>query len=175
MQNSVNATIRQRKKGAVLKLSRLHFFKKLLLIAAVCLVVFTQVFGLTTVHGIDMAPAVKDGDVVVFFRIHNSYANGDVIVFTQKGKKYISRVAATPGDVLQKGTNKQLVINGRLHPKNESEGIFCETMARRALDYPVEVKDGDLFVLGDKRDTAEDSRAFGCIKMKFYFRKRYFF
>ena len=164
MENNVNKIIQKRKNRAVLKRKRFAFVKKIITIAIVLTIVMFFVFGITTTHGVDMSPAVKDGDIVVYFRINSNYACGDIVVFKHNGKDYVSRIAAVKGDILSKGNNGRLIFNERIHPINKDEGLFYETSARRKINYPITIKDNEYFVLGDKRDTAEDSRYFGVIK-----------
>ena len=164
MENNVNKIIQHRKNTARLKRIRFGFFKKITVIVAVCVLVFSLVFGITNVHGVDMSPAIKDGDIAVYLRLGSDYNNGDIIVFEQDGKDYISRIAATSGDELKEANNGELVFNDRLHPINKDEGLFYKTMARRKIKYPIRLGEGEFFVLGDKRDSAEDSRYFGIIK-----------
>lgn len=163
MQNDVNKIIQKRKNTAILNRTRFAFIRKIGVIAIIVLLLFSFVFGVTTVHGVDMTPAIKDGDIILYFRINSGYNNGDVVIFENKGKDYVSRIAATGGDILKKGTNEQLIFNGRMHPIHKDEGLFYTTMARDNIKYPVTIMKNEYFVLGDKRNTAEDSRTFGKI------------
>lgn len=166
MLNPVNEIIQHRKDRAILKRTRFGFFQKIATIGIVLVLLLSYVFGITTVHGVDMSPALKDGDIVFFVRLGHEHANGDILVYEQGGKDCVSRVGATAGDTLRKGTNGQIVFNERLHPMAPDEGLYYKTMARDEIKYPITLDKGELFMLGDKRDTAEDSRSFGVISEK---------
>lgn len=155
-------TIRQRK--AILKLARLSFFKKVFVIAAIITVLLTLVFGITSVEGEDMAPALRDGDIVLYFRLGGDYNNSDVLVFRHEDKQYISRVVAINGTSLDKSEKGLVLFNGRIHPPQPKNGLFYDTEGRNKIKYPLTVGPDEYFVMGDRRDVAQDSRDFGPIK-----------
>ena len=152
-------TIRQRK--AILKQARIGFVKKLFIIAAVIVVLFSMVFGVTTNRGEDMAPAIRDGDIVVYFRLGREYNNSDVLVYKKDGKQYIGRVIGTPGTSFDRTDKGLLLINGRVHPMQKRTGLYYDTEARKNIQYPLTVSEGHYFLAGDRRDDAKDSRDFG--------------
>ena len=55
---------------------------RVLFLALAGWVMFTQVFLITQVSGNAMFPAVKDGDLVIAFRIQQEYTKNDVVVYT---------------------------------------------------------------------------------------------
>lgn len=154
-------TFRQRK--AILRMARYSFLKKVIVIAALIFVLFSFVFGFMTIKGEDMAPAVRDGDIVLFFRLGREYNPSDLLVYEHDGKKYIGRVVAASGTSLDKSEKGVLLINGRIHPPQKKNGLFYDTYARSKISYPFTLQQGEYFVLGDRRDDAKDSRDFGPI------------
>ena len=135
---------------------------KIVLIAIVFVVLSTFVFGIIRYGEPSMAPAIKGGDLVVFSRhAQSGYQARDAIVLKTGGQWQVRRVVATAGDHVDI-TEDGLLINGALQQEPE---IFQKT--ERYLDggeFPLVVPEGQVFVLGDNRDGAEDSRIYGCVK-----------
>ena len=57
----------------------------MVVLAAAAWGLFTQVFLLTQAKGSSMFPAVKDGDLLICYRLQKTYAKNDVVVYTQGG------------------------------------------------------------------------------------------
>jgi len=135
---------------------------KIALIVLVFVILSTFVFGIIRYGEPAMAPAIKDGDLVVYSRfVQNGYQARDAIVLKADGQWQVRRVIATAGDRVDI-TEDGLLINGALQQEPE---IFQKT--ERYLDggeFPLVVPEGQVFVLGDSRDGAADSRIYGCVK-----------
>ena len=127
-------------------------------IAAAALIItllFTFLYGAARVSGFAMSPAVKDGDLVIFYRFAKN-RQGDAVIL-KSGE--IRRVAAGPGDVVDI-TESGLIINGALQ---QEPGIFTETARfTGGIDFPLTVPEGQVFVLADDR-AHDDSRIYGCM------------
>ena len=80
----------------------------------------------------------------------------DVVVFEREDKKTnVKRVIGVPGDVVQI-KDSRLYLNGELL---ELEDKDLETVALAGLaENPVELGEKEYFLLGDNRDSSEDSR-----------------
>ena len=110
--------------------------------------VFYFVFGLFRNQDADMYPAVKDGDLVMFYRLDKEYAARDLAVLDYEGKRQVRRVVA-------------VTINGALQ---QEPGIYEETQRyARGMSFPETLKEGEIFVLGDAREDASDSRIYGVV------------
>ena len=135
---------------------------RILFLALAGWVMFTQVFLITQVRGNAMFPAVKDGDLVIVFRIQQEYAKNDVVVYTVDGETHIGRIVARATDTVMLDDSGRLLVNGT----NQTGEILYPTYAKEGLTYPYLVPEDHLFLLGDYRTQTEDSRDFGPIPME---------
>lgn len=141
----------------------LHLLLKITAIIVVLILLFTFLFGIDRNNDASMHPAVKEGDLVVFYRLDKSYTAGDCVVMEYEGKKQIRRVAAVVGDTVDI-TEDGLIING----EPQLEMFIYEETNRYAegVAFPIVVGEGEIFVLGDSRKDAADSRIYGCTFIK---------
>ena len=140
---------------------------RVLFLAAVGYVLATQVFLLDQNHGQDMFPALKDGDLCIAFRtqmqtlLKQRYVRDDVVAYRHNDRRRFGRIVATEGDVVNITEAATLVVNGT--PIGNE--ILFPTDAREAVEYPCRVPEGCVFVLGDYRPEATDSRDFGPVPL----------
>lgn len=134
---------------------------RLSLLSLAVWLVFSQVFLLHRTQGLGMFPAVKDGDLVLAYRLQKSYAKGDVVLYRAAGQLHLGRVAAGGTDVVMMDDSGSLTVNG--NPQNGE--ILYPTFARENTSYPIRVQEGMVFVLGDYRTQTQDSRDFGPIPL----------
>jgi signal peptidase I len=142
----------------------LRFVCKLAVLVLVVWAVFTFVFGLRLVSGETMYPMLRDGDLILYFRLERDYQIDDVVAFQVDDQSLEARIVAQGGDVVDMTDDGQLVINGNV----EDEDIFYSTWPETFSDltYPYTVEEGGYFVLSDFRTAAYDSRDFGAISAK---------
>ncbi len=124
-------------------------------------VIFTEVFLITQNNGLGMFPAMKDGDLIIGFRLQQEYAKNDVVVYEVDGKQMVGRIIARETDVVTLSDTGSLLVNGT----TQSGEILYPTYAKEGLEYPYKVPEGHIFVLGDYRTNTEDSRDHGAIRM----------
>jgi len=142
----------------------LYLLLKIASISLVFLLLFTFLFGLIRYQEPAMDPALKDGDLVVFHRYTKSgYLPRDAVVLDHNGRRQVRRVVATAGDTVDI-TADGLVINGALQQEPE---IFQRTERyAEGISFPITVPEGEVFLLGDSREGATDSRIYGCVKIE---------
>lgn len=141
----------------------MYLLGKLVFVAVVLVSLYYFLFGLIRYNDDGMKPALKDGDLVVYYRLDKRYSVGDLLTYQYKGKDRVARVIATEGSTIDINENG-LVINGS--PQQEQD-IYKETLLYKGgVTFPLKVPKGQLFVLGDNRTTAVDSRVFGPIPIK---------
>ena len=110
------------------------------------------------VAGHSMTPLLESGDVVLMDRL--SYAFGkpdrfDVVVYERGDQKLnVKRVIGLPGETVQI-TGGEIYIDGKL--LKQGEGMSGISLAGIA-ENPIKLGEDQYFLLGDNRDSSEDSR-----------------
>lgn len=119
------------------------------------------VYGFGTqirITGQSMTPELRSEDVVLMNRL--SYDLGspkrfDVVVFGREDKKpNVKRVIGLPGETVQI-KNGQIYIDDK--PLEADKGLGQVSLAGLA-ENPVVLEEDEYFLLGDNRDSSEDSR-----------------
>jgi signal peptidase I len=129
-------------------------------IALGIVVVFSFVFGVMRVSDPNMSPSLQDGDLVFFYRIDKRYAARDVVVYEHNGFATLGRVVAVGGETVNIDS-RGLIVNGAYQ---QEQGITSETtQVADGVTFPLTVAEGSVFVLGDNRSEAVDSRIVGCV------------
>ena len=141
---------------------------RIVLIAIAAYLVFTYMFLITQVHGQDMFPAVKDGDLCIVFRDEmmkltgERYSRQDIVVYQVDGKRYIGRIVASEGDlVMVDQKTGKMSFNG----SSQSGEVAFPTYAREGTEQLFTLPKDTLYVLGDYRTQSTDSRDFGPIPL----------
>ncbi|MDO4285772.1 MAG: signal peptidase I [Eubacteriales bacterium] len=131
-------------------------------LAAAGWLIFTQVFLVTQASGNSMSPAVRDGDLLLGFRMQGTYAKNDVVIYEYGGRRQIGRILGRAGDVIAIDGSGTVEVNGTA----QSGAILYPTYAGEGISYPYTVPEECVFILGDYRTQAEDSRVFGAIPLE---------
>lgn len=140
------------------ELSRLLL--KLIVVGIILIILFGYIFGVMRNLNLNMQPAFQDGDLVFYYRIVDSYKAGDAVVISYQNKKLTERIEAVAGDTVDI-SSEGVLINGSV--VQERQVIGDTALFEEGVTFPLTVPDGEVFVLGDNRMTAIDSRIFGCI------------
>lgn len=145
------------------KLGMLRLGKEFAVLVILAVIVFGFVLGLSRVSGRSMYPTFNDGQIVAYSRLHRTYEKGDVISLRMPNGEYmIKRVAAVAGDEIDirdgafwvNGAAEQgSYVNGSTQPQESS------------IVYPLLLKEGQIFVLGDNREVSIDSRTYGPVSL----------
>ena len=135
---------------------------KIAAIVLVSLMLFTFIYGALRYQEPYMSPAIKDGDLVIFYRFgKKAYMPRDLVVVRSHGKREVRRIIAAGGDIIDISENG-LVINGALQQEPDIRSPTYRY--HEGISFPVTVPYGEYFVLADKRDGADDSRIYGTVK-----------
>ena len=104
--------VRRRRLDAENRQDFISLLGRVVVILLCAWVLFTQVFLLTQAKGSSMFPAVKDGDLLICYRLQKNYAKNDVVVYTQGGKLRVGRILGREGDLVALDDSGTLVVNG---------------------------------------------------------------
>jgi len=110
--------------------------------------------------GTSMEPTIANSEKVLVNKVVYLFSNpekGDTIVFLPNGNMYshyyVKRIVATPGDTVQ-------IIEGRLYVNGEMEEAAYDKMEDAGIaENLIRIGEGEYFVLGDARNSGEDSRS----------------
>jgi signal peptidase I len=141
-----------------------RFAIKLLAVLLVVWAIFTFVFGIRQVSGETMYPRLRDGDLILYYRLEQDYQIGDVVTFKDEGEKLQGRIVAQGGDVVELTDDGQLVVNG--NPQNEEIFYVTNEAIFQGVEFPYTVEADSYFVLSDFRTEGYDSRNFGAVSRK---------
>ena len=116
----------------------------------------------TSVIGDSMEPALYNGQEILINRFIykiSSPKRGDVIVFLPNGNQkthyYVKRVMALPGETVQI-KNGKVYIDGELLEEDDSYDKIADA---GIAENEIVLDDNEYFVLGDNRNSSEDSRS----------------
>jgi len=150
----------------------LELLHDLAVAALFCFFLIAFVAQAFRVQGTSMQPLLADGERIIVnkfvYRFH-TIERGDVVVFWYPREpqiSFIKRVVGLPGDVveLRRGS---LFVNGQ----RVNEG-YLAAQFKDNDNYPAtEVKKGYYFVLGDHRNSSNDSRTWGDVPEKYIYGK----
>ncbi len=140
----------------------MFFWAQALTIALVVLVgVNTFFFRLSGVRGTSMLDTLTPGDQLILqIQGYDEPQRGDIVVCTSDGfggEALVKRIIAVEGDVVNISEDGYMMVNGEeLHEPYAKEAIWREK--RGDQFYPLTVKEGHLFAVGDNRNHSTDSR-----------------
>lgn len=136
---------------------------KIAAILAAFALIFTFIFGVTRCTDDSMAPNIKEGDLVVYYRLDKRYAAEDVAVVKPNDQTQIRRVVAVAGDSVDIN-DSGLLVDGALQ---QEQGITGKTNRfEQGSQMPLTLADNQIFVCGDNRERVEDSRIYGPVSIK---------
>lgn len=155
----------------------IRFFAKILIITGISLIMFTFVVAVHRTVGNGMFPNVHDGDLGIYLKVGDVYAD-DVVLYEGPDKKiHIGRIRAVGGQTVEFPENGGYTVDGYA----PYEDIMYGTYAADGGDLEFEVPAESFFIMNDFRSDTDDSRSFGCTestdikgKLMFLLRRRNF-
>lgn len=165
-------------------------YLKIMIIAIIITSFFNAtVFSLSQVRQSSMETTLIENDAIVIGKLNYVFGapkRGDIVAFVldenisgwfnkikilyedtyykllkkEHRRRLVKRVIGLPGDIIDIKEGN-VYVDGKLLEENY---VTDKTYSRTGyIQFPVEVKKGEVFVLGDNRDVSRDSRNFGCI------------
>ncbi|MBO6157799.1 MAG: signal peptidase I [Firmicutes bacterium] len=130
-------------------------------VAAVVIILAMVFFPVLKIYGTSMTPTLDEGQYVLAAK-GATFNQGDIIAFYYNNQILVKRVIAFPGDWVDVREDGTVIVNGEIlkedYLSEKHQGITD-------LNYPYQVPESTLFVMGDHRMTSVDSRSssVGCI------------
>jgi signal peptidase I len=120
---------------------------------------FTLVLRITSVIGHSMEPTLYENDTLVLSKMFYTPKNGDIVVITKtsfREEPIIKRIIATEGQTVDINFETgEVILDGVVL---DEPYINSPTMEQGDIEFPLTVKKGFVFVMGDNRNRSTDSR-----------------
>lgn len=147
--------------------SALLYLHDLVFLLTSVVVVFLLLFRVVVVSGTSMNNTLLDGDYLLLVGnlFYRQPQQGDVIVASKdsfdNGAPIVKRVIATEGQWVDIDFRSGVVYVGdtrdQMHQLEESYTL-TPTNLYEGVDFPLQVEEGCIFVMGDNRNDSKDSR-----------------
>lgn len=133
----------------------------LLAVAAVAVLVAVLLLPVLQIYGSSMSPTLAEGDIVLSVK-GSSFETGEIVAFYYNNKILVKRVIGQPGDWIDVKSDGTVYVNGV--PLDEPY-VTDPAYGECDIEYPYQVPESRIFVMGDHRSVSIDSRSttVGCI------------
>lgn len=150
---------REKYKNRFLKTLRNTVFT-LVTVAAVAVLIATIWMPVLQIYGNSMTPMLNDGEIVMSLKT-SKISKGEVIAFYYNNKILIKRVIGNSGDWIRVTDNGDVYVNDVLL---DEPYVSDKALGDSNIEYPYQVPEGKVFVMGDHRSVSVDSRntSVGC-------------
>lgn len=144
-----------------LRKSILSTTNTLIVVAAVAILVAMLFLPVLRIYGQSMNATLWSGDLVFSLK-GSSFETGDVIAFYYNNNILVKRVIATSGQWVDIDLDGNVYVDQQLIDEPYLEE---KAYGEPNIDFPYQVPEERVFVLGDNRDVSVDSRStsVGCV------------
>lgn len=150
------ASYRSRLKQSVISTTNI-----LIVVAAIAILVAMLFLPVLRIYGESMNATLHSGELVVSVK-GAKFKTGDIIAFYYNNNVLVKRVIANPGDWVDIDLDGKVYVNNQMI---DEPYIEKPAYGEPDIDFPYQVPDERVFVLGDNRAVSIDSRhyAVGCV------------
>ncbi len=133
----------------------------LIVVASVAVLISTLWLPFLRIYGTSMTPTIQDGEIICCVKT-SDFVPGDIVAFYYNNKLLVKRVIGQPGDWINIDEKGDVYVNNVLL---DEPYLTEKALGDGDIEFPYQVPDGRIFVLGDKRSTSVDSRhsSVGCV------------
>ncbi|ELK44582.1 signal peptidase I [Halobacillus sp. ACCC02827] len=135
----------------------LEWLKAIAVAITLAFILRTFFFATSIVEGASMDPTLQNGERVMFNKIVyyiDEPQRGDIVIIERPVKSYVKRIIGKPGDTVEIKEH-ELYVNG----EKQTQDYLTDEAATATRDFgPVDVPEGEYFVMGDNRSISKDSR-----------------
>ena len=142
--------------------SLMMYLHDIVYLLSVMVVLLLLVFRVVVVNGSSMYDTLKHGDYLLLLSntFYRQPEQGDIVVISKEsfdqGSPIVKRIIATEGQTVDIDFNTGTVyVDGQALDESYT---YTPTNTNGGVQFPLEVHEGFLFVLGDNRNGSRDSR-----------------